>query len=177
MCGHCIGVDPYYLTYKAQSLGYNPQVILAGRRINDSMGKSVAEAVVKGVVQAGRNLPGARIGLLGLTFKENVPDLRNTKVVDVIRELEEYGVEVLTHDAMADPAEAVEEYGLSLSPMGAFTGLDALIVAVGHSAYTDKDPASLPRLFADPASGLILDIRGVLDKQRVAAAGLDYWRL
>jgi len=175
--GHCIGVDPYYLTFLAEGLGLHPQVILAGRRINDSMAKHVAEVCIKKLIAAKRPVSGARVGVWGITFKENVPDLRNTKVVDVIRELEEYGVEVLAHDAKADPEEALEEYGLSLLPMEAFTGLDALIVAVGHEAYVDMDPALLPGLFEDPSAGLVLDIRGALDNNRIAATGLTYWRL
>ncbi len=175
--GHCIGVDPYYLTFLAEGLGLHPQVILAGRRINDSMGKHVAEVCIKRLIAAKRPVSGAKVGLWGLTFKENVPDLRNTKVVDVIRELEEYGVEVLVHDAMADPEEAMHEYGLKLSPMEAFTGIEALIVGVGHTAYVDYPVAKLPYLFSEPSSGLVMDIRGTLDKAEVAAAGLSYWRL
>jgi len=175
--GHCIGVDPYYLTFLAEGLGLHPQVILAGRRINDSMGKHVAEVCIKKLIAARRPVSGAKVGVWGLTFKENVPDLRNTKVVDVIRELEEYGVKVLVHDAMADPGEAMHEYGLELFPMEAFTGLEALIVAVGHKAYVNYPVSDLPGLFSEPSSGLVMDIRGTLDKAGVIAAGLSYWRL
>jgi UDP-N-acetyl-D-galactosamine dehydrogenase len=175
--GHCIGVDPYYLTFLAEGLGLHPQVILAGRRINDSMGKHVAEVCIKRLIAAKRPICGAMVGIFGLTFKENVPDLRNTKVVDVIRELEEYGVRVIVHDPMADPEEAMHEYGLTLSPLSAFTGLEALIVAVGHQAYKDMPLASLASRFASKSGGLVMDIRGTLDKSSVSDAGLSYWRL
>ena len=175
--GHCIGVDPYYLTFLAEGLGLHPQVILAGRRINDSMGKYVAECCIKRLIAAKRPVSGATVGVWGLTFKEDVPDLRNTKVVDVIRELEDYGVRVLVHDPMAVPEEARHEYGLELSPMEAFTGLEALIVAVGHRQYKDLPAAALPKLFSCPQSGLVMDIRGVLDKTAVEGHGLTHWRL
>ena len=130
--GHCIGVDPYYLTYKAEELGFHPEVILAGRRINDNMGKYVAECVVKRLIKSGRVISGARVGILGFTFKENVPDLRNTRVVDVVRELEDYGVTVLVSDAEADPEEALREYGQTLLPQEDLHDLDGLILAVSH---------------------------------------------
>ncbi len=175
--GHCIGVDPYYLTFLAEGLGLHPQVIQAGRRINDSMGKHVAECCIKRLIAAKRPVSGAKVGILGLTFKENVPDLRNTKVVDVISELREYGVEVLVHDPMAAPEEAREEYGLELSPLEALTGLEALIVAVGHRQYAGLTPENVLPRFANPSTGLVMDIRGALDKARYTAAGLSYWRL
>ena len=175
--GHCIGVDPYYLTFLAEGLGLHPQVILAGRRINDSMGKHVAEVCIKRLIAAKRPISGATVGVWGLTFKENVPDLRNTKVVDVIRELEEYGVKVLVHDPLADPDEAMHEYGLTLSPLEAFTGLEALIVAVGHKDYRDMPVESIQLLFAEPNSGLVMDIRGTLDKKLLTESGISYWRL
>ncbi|GFK92388.1 UDP-N-acetyl-D-glucosamine 6-dehydrogenase [Fundidesulfovibrio magnetotacticus] len=175
--GHCIGVDPYYLTFLAEGLGLHPQVILAGRRINDSMGKHVAEVCIKRLIAAKRPICGSTVGVWGLTFKENVPDLRNTKVVDVIRELGEYGVNVLVHDPMAAPEEAMHEYGLTLSPMEDFKGLEALIVAVGHHAYKTMDPARIAGCFTVPEAGLVMDIRGALDRQRVLDAGLTYWRL
>ncbi|WP_243364602.1 nucleotide sugar dehydrogenase [Fundidesulfovibrio terrae] len=175
--GHCIGVDPYYLTFLAEGLGLHPQVILAGRRINDSMGKHVAEVCIKRLIAAKRPISGATVGVWGLTFKENVPDLRNTKVVDVIRELEEYGVRVKVHDPMADHEEAMHEYGLTLSPIEDFTNLEALIVAVGHQAYKDMPVPALKGRFAAKDAGLLMDIRGTFDKAAVAAAGLSYWRL
>ena len=175
--GHCIGVDPYYLTFLAEGLGLHPQVILAGRRINDSMGKYVAEMCVKRLIAAKHPVRGATVGVWGLTFKENVPDLRNTKVVDVIAELQEYGVRVLVHDPMADSQEAMHEYGLTLSPLEAFTGLHALIVAVGHRVYRDMPVEAVKKVFAPSDSGLVMDIRGVLDKKALTQSGLSYWRL
>jgi UDP-N-acetyl-D-galactosamine dehydrogenase len=175
--GHCIGVDPYYLTFKAQSVGYRPEVILAGRRINDSMGKHVAEVAVKRMIGCGCLIKGAKVGVLGLTFKENVPDLRNSKVVDVVRELAEFGVEVLVHDPMADPLEAHEEYGLTLAGLERFTGLNALILAVSHQAFAALTPRDLAAMFANPAGAPLLDIKGVLDPAAMRRAGFDYWRL
>jgi UDP-N-acetyl-D-galactosamine dehydrogenase len=175
--GHCIGVDPYYLTFLAEGLGLHPQVILAGRRINDSMGKHVAEVCIKRLIAAKRPVSGATVGVWGLTFKENVPDLRNTKVVDVIRELEEYGVRVLVHDPMADPEEAMHEYGLKLSPLEEFTNLEALIVAVGHQPYKATPAQDLAKRFASPQGGLVMDIRGTLDRKALSEGGLTYWRL
>jgi len=175
--GHCIGVDPYYLTFLAEGLGLHPQVILAGRRINDSMGKHVAEVCIKRLIATKRPISGATVGVWGLTFKENVPDLRNTKVVDVIRELEEYGVRVLVHDPMADPEEAMHEYGLTLAPLEEFTNLEALIVAVGHKSYKATPAGDLAKRFAAPRGGLVMDIRGTLDRKALTEGGLDYWRL
>ncbi|MEW5774801.1 MAG: nucleotide sugar dehydrogenase [Thermodesulfobacteriota bacterium] len=175
--GHCIGVDPYYLTFKAQSVGYHPEVILAGRRINDSMGKHVAETTVKRMIGCGCLVKGARVGVLGLTFKENVPDLRNSKVADVVRELAEYGAEVLVHDPLADPEEAREEYGLNLSGLDEFTGLSALILAVSHAAYAGLKAKDLKAMYANPKGAPLMDIKGVLDPAAMRKAGFDYWRL
>jgi len=175
--GHCIGVDPYYLTFKAESLGFHPQVILAGRTINDSVAKYVAEAAIKRLIQKGAAVKGARVGVLGLTFKENVPDLRNTKVVDLVRELEEYGLEVLVHDAMADPDEAHEEYGLRLADLDELRGLDALVLAVAHDQYRKIAPAELKTWFARPGEALILDVKGFFDRAELARLGVDLWRL
>jgi len=176
--GHCIGVDPYYLTFKAQAAGYNPQVILAGRRINDNMGKHVADTAVKRLIRAGHRVRGARVGILGLTFKENVPDLRNTKVVDIIRELADYQVRVLVHDPLASPEEAMREYGLTLEPLSALRDLDALILAVPHAAYVqDISPLDLRSWFRDEGQGIVLDVRGALSRRAVQDAGLWHWRL
>ena len=175
--GHCIGVDPYYLTFKAEELGFHPEVILAGRRINDSMGKHVAESVVKRLIRHKRQVNGARVGILGFTFKENVPDLRNTKVVDVIRELREYGVEPLVHDPQADYAEALREYGQKLLPLEALTGLDAVILAVGHKEYAAMTPRDILGRFVDADNALLMDVKAFFDPAAMRAAGLDYWRL
>jgi UDP-N-acetyl-D-galactosamine dehydrogenase len=175
--GHCIGVDPYYLTFKAEAMGFHPQVILAGRSTNDHMAKYVAEKAIKRLIAKGRLVKGARVGVLGLTFKEDVPDLRNTKAVDVIAELEDYGVDVLVNDPMADPDEAREEYGIELTPMDAMTGLDALVLTVGHAAYAELAPADLAALFAAPDKAVVLDVKAFLDGPALTALGVDYWRL
>lgn len=178
--GHCIGVDPYYLTFKAEELGCHPQVILAGRRINDEMGKHVAETCVKLLIRQGRLVNAARVGVLGFTFKENVPDLRNTRVIDVIRELREYGVEVLVHDPLADSDEVRREYGLSFASLEALTELDALIVTVPHRAYAEQGVLALPALharFAEPDKALLLDVKGYFSPAAVDAEGMAYWRL
>ena len=178
--GHCIGVDPYYLTFKAEELGCHPQVILAGRRINDEMGKHVAETCVKLLIRQGRLVNAARVGVLGFTFKENVPDLRNTRVIDGIRELREYGVEVLVHDPLADADEVRREYGLSFASLEALTELDALIVTVPHRAYAEQGVLALPALharFAEPDKALLLDVKGHFSPAAVDAEGMAYWRL
>ena len=175
--GHCIGVDPYYLTFKAEELGFHPQVILAGRQVNDNMGKYVAECAVKRLIRQDSRVNGARVGILGFTFKENVPDLRNSRVVDVIRELEDYGCEVLVHDAEADAAEAEAEYGQKLLPLDALRDLDALVLAVGHKAYSALDPEKIRGFFADPAKGVVVDVKGFFDRDAMRDAGISYWRL
>lgn len=175
--GHCIGVDPYYLTFKAESLGYHPQVILAGRRINDFMGKFVAEKMVKLLVRKQCLLGRGKIGILGLTFKENVPDLRNTKVVDIIRELEDFGLEVVVHDPLACPEEAEQEYGLKLCSLDDLTNLDGLILAVNHREYQKLKPEDLVAKFKDPAKGVLIDVKGRFDYSAFKSYGLTYWRL
>jgi UDP-N-acetyl-D-galactosamine dehydrogenase len=175
--GHCIGVDPYYLTFKAEAVGFHPQVILAGRGTNDGMARFVAETAVKRIIARERLVKGARVGILGLTFKENVPDLRNTKVVDVVRALEEYGVACLVNDPLADPAEARHEYGLKLAALDDFTGLDALILAVPHLAYQALDAPALAAMFDAGQAPLVLDLKGFFDRQALLRAGCDLWRL
>lgn len=175
--GHCIGVDPYYLTFKAEAMGYHPEVILAGRRINDYMGRHVAVSTVKQLIKKGRPVNGARVGILGFTFKENVPDLRNTRVVDVIQELREYDCHVLVHDPEADPAEAMHEYGQQLSPLEDLVNLDALILAVGHKAYAALSPADLRARFAVPEHALLMDVKAFFDAPALRAAGITLWRL
>ena len=178
--GHCIGVDPYYLTFKAEELGCHPQVILAGRRINDGMGKHVAETCVKLLIRQGSLVNAARVGILGFTFKENVPDLRNTRVIDVIRELEEYGVRVLVHDPLAEAEEVRREYGLSFSTLEELQELDALILAVPHEAYItagELELEALRRRFAVPERALLMDVKGHFTPGAAAGAGLTYWRL
>ncbi|WP_018124521.1 nucleotide sugar dehydrogenase [Desulfovibrio oxyclinae] len=175
--GHCIGVDPYYLTFKAEAMGFHPQVILAGRQINDGVGKFIAESVVKRLIREGAVIRGARVGVLGFTFKENVPDLRNTKVVDVVEELRDYGCEVLVTDAMADPEEAREEYGMELCGLDALTELDAVVLAVSHDEYRSLDADALKAMFRDPKKVMVADVKGFFDREAMAAAGVDLWRL
>jgi UDP-N-acetyl-D-galactosamine dehydrogenase len=173
--GHCIGVDPYYLTFKAEAMGFHPQIILAGRRINDGMGKFIAEKTIKTMISAGCRIKGARVGLLGLTFKENVPDLRNSRVVDILHELDDYHVQALVHDPLADPAEALEEYGVTLQPLEDLHDLDALIVAVAHEDFRHMDAAFLRAMFRRPEVGIVMDVKGCLD--RTELGDLIYWRL
>ena len=175
--GHCIGVDPYNLTHKAEAAGYHPEVILAGRRINDGMGKYVAEKAVKMLIRADRRVSGARVGVFGLTFKENVPDLRNTRVVDIRAELEEYGVNVLVHDPLADAGEALREYGLPLTALEDMRDLDAAVFAVNHASYVSLDLEALRPRFARPDKAILLDIKGLWQREQAMRAGYIYWRL
>ena len=175
--GHCIGVDPYYLTYKAEEMGYHPEVILAGRRINDSMGKHVAESTVKRLIRRGRTIDGARVGILGFTFKENVPDLRNTRVTDIIAELKEYGVATVVTDAQASPEEAMQVYGQELRPLEDLRDLDAVILAVSHREYTALTPEAIKAMHRDPGKAVLVDVKGLFDPAAVRAAGIDLWRL
>lgn len=175
--GHCIGVDPYYLTFKAEELGYHPEVILAGRRINDNMGKYVAESTVKRLIKRGSKVNGARVGILGFTFKENVPDLRNTRVIDVIRELRDYDLTVLVHDPQADPAEALHEYGQQLVHLNKLVDLDVILLAVGHASFKALTPQELLSRFSDAGQATLLDIKGFFNPQQLQDAGIDYWRL
>ena len=176
--GHCIGVDPYYLTHKAEQIGYLPQVILAGRRINDGMGKYVAENTVKQMIKAGKVIKGSRILILGLTFKEDVPDIRNTKIVDIVSELEDYGVNVIVHDPFAEPDETRHEYGLELTDLAAVGKVDAVIYAVSHKSFatlTVDDFANFCR--NGSGKGVIVDVKSILNRDEVEAAGMVYWSL
>jgi UDP-N-acetyl-D-glucosamine/UDP-N-acetyl-D-galactosamine dehydrogenase len=174
--GHCIGVDPYYLTTKAEQLGYQPQVILAGRRINNSVGPFVAQKLVKMLIHGGTSVKGARVGVLGLTFKENVSDLRNSKVPDIINELKAFGIEPIVHDPMGSPEEARHEYGLTLTKLEEFVGLDALVLAVGHKAYLDMPSPKLLGMVKD--RGILIDVKSVLKPSVVLAErGIQYWSL
>lgn len=175
--GHCIGVDPYYLTFKAEELGFHPEVILAGRRINDRMGKYVAECAVKKLIEVGSRINGSRVGVLGLTFKENVPDLRNTRVVDLISELRAYGANVFVNDPEADPEEARKEYGVDLVPLSELKDLDAVILAVAHDAYRALEPETVKKFFANPDAALVLDVKALFDREAMKNAGMEYWRL
>ena len=174
---HCIGVDPYYLTYKAEEAGYHPEVILAGRRINDGMGKHVAQKAIKMLIAAGRKGGEARVGIFGLTFKENVPDLRNTRVVDIKAELDEFGVTVLVHDPLAEPAEARHEYDLELTPLNGMRNLDAAILAVAHADYVQMGLAGLRARFSGAERAIVLDIKGLWSREEAEKSGFSYWRL
>lgn len=170
--GHCIGVDPYYLTQKAQEVGYYPQVILAGRRVNDGMGAFVAQKLVKLLIAADRPVKGARVGILGLTFKEDVPDLRNSRVPDIVAELRQFGIEPIIHDPYADTEEAMHEYGLKLSDLGEFHDLDGLILAVSHRAYLDCPRQELTQMLS--GHGLFIDVKSALSVSDLPGR---YWSL
>ena len=173
--GHCIGVDPYYLTHKADMLGYHPQVILAGRRINDSMGKFIAEQTIKLMIASGSQVKGAKVNVLGLTFKENCGDLRNSKVIDIVRELESYGVEVFVTDAQADADEALHEYGVELVRWKDLPRADAIVAAVAHREYA---ALSVDALCAKVVQGgAFIDVKATFDPVALAAAGCRVWRL
>lgn len=174
--GHCIGVDPYYLTHKAEQLGYIPQVILAGRRINDNMGRYVARAAVKQMLVNGHDVARCRVGVLGFTFKENCPDVRNSKVVDIVRELRSYNIEVVLADPHADPREVEEEYGLRLGRIDADHPVDSLVVAVSHSEYRAMAPAKL-RTLVRGEKPVLVDVKSIFDRAAAEAAGFTVWRL
>lgn len=175
--GHCIGVDPYYLANKASELGYHAQVILAGRRINDNMAKFVAEKTIKKLINGNIRVKGADILVMGLTFKENCPDLRNSKVNDIIKELREYGANVHVIDPMAPKEEALEEYGIILEDESCIKNMDAVVVAVGHKEYRDMKPADLRKYFNPVyAKPLLIDVKSIFDKAE-AEKEYDYWRL
>lgn len=174
--GHCIGVDPYYLTSKAESVGYHPEVILAGRRINNGMGKFVAEHTMKLLSHLSRPANALRVGVLGLTFKENVPDLRNSRVPDIIRELHEYGIEVLVHDPIAEPEEALAEYGIQLHPWNKLKELDGLVVAVAHDSFSKLSVADLLEPLRSQEQGIVVDVKSLLNPAHIPAS-IRYWRL
>ncbi|HEX5611069.1 MAG TPA: nucleotide sugar dehydrogenase [Burkholderiales bacterium] len=173
--GHCIGVDPYYLTHKAELAGYHPEVILAGRRINDSMGSHIARKTVQQMIHAGRNIKGARVNVLGLTFKEDCSDIRNTKVMDIVRELVEYGIEVSVHDPAADPEEALREYGLRLCSWDTLPVADALVLAVTHRPFLELAPRALMQKIV--RRGCFIDVRSAFDPEAFRREGVSVWRL
>jgi UDP-N-acetyl-D-glucosamine/UDP-N-acetyl-D-galactosamine dehydrogenase len=176
--GHCIGVDPYYLTFKAEELGYHPEVILAGRRINDNMGKYVAEQTVKKLIAAGKTIKGCKILVAGITFKENVSDIRNSKVVDIIAELKEYGIEVVICDPLADGAEVKHEYGLTLSAYNKDIKVDALIIAVSHNEFKKAFTAdTITAHFTKNDKVVVVDLKGILKDEVARINNSVYWRL
>lgn len=174
--GHCIGVDPYYLTYKAEMLGYHSQVILAGRRINDDMGKYVAESCVKNLIKAERPIKNAKVAILGFTFKENCPDTRNSKVFDIVKELREYGIEPMIADPQADAAEAERLYGVTFCDMASIRDVDAVILAVAHTQFAALTVSDLDKLYGEGRKVLV-DVKGILDRDEYENAGYLYWRL
>jgi UDP-N-acetyl-D-glucosamine/UDP-N-acetyl-D-galactosamine dehydrogenase len=176
--GHCIGVDPYYLTHKAEQLGYHPQVILAGRRINDGMARYAGQTFVKRMVRAGIDISKATVGVLGITFKENCPDIRNSKIVDMIRELEGWGINVRVSDPWADPDEVMHEYGLQLSAFGSDSAFDAIVVAIGHNQFRAMTPQALRELCrVDGSQPLIGDLKSLYSRDQLTEYGFDVFRL
>jgi len=175
--GHCIGVDPYYLTYKAEEKGYHSEVIAAGRRINSDMGKYVAENLVKNMIKANIPVEKAKIGILGFTFKDNCPDVRNTRVVDIVQELNEYNIHPLICDPMADKAEAKRQYGLHFVDINRIKNMDALIVAVAHDKFKSLTMKQIDTMFKKGHKKVLLDIKGIFDRKAYLKAGYVYWRL
>lgn len=177
--GHCIGVDPYYLTYKAEQMGYHSQIILSGRRINDDMGKYVTESLVKNLIKADVAVKSAKIALLGFTFKEDVPDTRNTRVIDIVEELKEYGIRPMIVDPVADVEEAKHEYGLTFNSMDDIKDMDAIIVAVGHEEFLSLGQDEFKSMFKDTnnENKVLMDLKGLFNRKDYEAAGYNYWRL
>jgi UDP-N-acetyl-D-glucosamine/UDP-N-acetyl-D-galactosamine dehydrogenase len=173
--GHCIGVDPYYLTHKAEKLQYIPQVILAGRRINDGMGKFIAQKTIKQMIHAGHNISGSTVTVLGLTFKENCRDLRNTRVIDIVRELQEYGIKTQVCDPLVDPEEALHEYAVSLVPLSDLPPANAVIVAVAHKVFRDLDVAAIKKLMTE--NPVLIDVKGLFSPGEIRSEGIRFWRL
>ena len=174
--GHCIGVDPYYLTYKAEELGYHSQIILSGRRINDDMGKYVAENVVKNLIAADKAVKHAKVAILGFTFKENCPDTRNTKIIDIVKELNEYGINPMIADPTADAAEAKRLYGVDFVTMDEIKDMDAVVLAVAHTEFASFSMEQMDSFFGE-GKKVLLDLKGLLDRKEYEAAGYSYWRL
>ncbi|WP_214846264.1 nucleotide sugar dehydrogenase [Exiguobacterium sp. S90] len=175
--GHCIGVDPYYLTHKAEKLGYRSQIILSGRRINDDMGKYVVENLVKKLIQQDVPVKEAKVGILGFTFKENCPDTRNTKVIDIVTELNEYGINPLIADPVADQKEAEHEYGIRFVEMDNFKDLDAIIVAVSHQEFKMLNLTQIEKMFSDKGKGILIDIKATISKEVVSKLNSTFWSL
>ncbi len=174
--GHCIGVDPYYLTYKAEELGYHSQIILSGRRINDDMGKYVAESIVKKLISVDKPVRRAKVAILGFTFKENCPDTRNTKIIDIVNELKEYNITPVVADPAADAQEALRLYGISFESMENIKDMDAVVLAVAHDCFKDLCMEQLDCLFAD-GTKVLFDLKGLLNRREYETAGYSYWRL
>lgn len=174
--GHCIGVDPYYLTYKAEELGYHSQIILSGRRINDDMGKYVAENVVKSLIKSDKAVKNAKVAILGFTFKENCPDTRNTKVIDIVKELNEYGIEPVVADPVADAAEAKRLYGIEFEDVENIRNMDAVVLAVAHEKFAALPMSEIDKFYGDGRK-ILIDIKGLMNREEYENAGYYYWRL
>ena len=177
--GHCIGIDPYYLTYRAEQFGYHSQIILAGRRINDDMGKYVAEQTVKQLIKAEKSIKSAKVGCLGITFKEDCPDARNSKVNDILKELREYGIEPIVCDPVADAPDAKRSYGIDLVDVSEFKDLDCLIIAVMHREFKELSNDDIQKMFRekDNQKSIIIDVKGTRNKTELTNLGFRYWRL
>ena len=177
--GHCIGIDPYYLTYRAEQFGYHSQIILSGRRINDDMGKYVAEQTVKQLIKADKSIRNAKVGCLGITFKEDCPDARNSKVNDILKELKEYGINPIVCDPVADAPDAKKFYGVDLVPIWDLKDLDCLIIAVGHKEFKKLSNDDIDKMFKneDNSEKVIVDVKGVRNKNELQSLGYRYWRL
>lgn len=175
--GHCIGVDPYYLTYKAEQTGYHSQVILAGRRINNGMGKYVAENAVKKLIFSGVSVEGARVAVLGFTFKENCPDTRNTRIIDIVNELNEFGIKPVVADSVADADEAKQHYGIDFVSIDSIKDMDVVIIAVGHDAFKALTRSDVDAMFKKDGKKVLIDVKGIFDKKEYTEAGYIYWRL
>ena len=174
--GHCIGVDPYYLTYKAEMMGYHSQIILSGRRINDDMGKYVAENVVKKLITADKPVKSAKVAILGFTFKENCPDTRNTKIIDIVNELKEYGITPVIADPEADAEEAERLYGMKFVDISTIKDMDAVVFAVAHDCFKELGMDDIAKLYGE-GKKIMIDIKGLFDRKAYEAAGYAYWRL
>lgn len=175
--GHCIGVDPYYLTYRAEQVGYTSQVILAARHVNDSMGRYVAQGAIKQMVKAGLCVKDAKVAILGFTFKENCPDTRNTRVIDIVKEFEEYGIEPIVVDPWADKPDVYKEYGITLADEADVKDVDVLIIAVAHNQYRSISISEIESMYAEHTKKFLVDVKGILNKKACENAGFLYWRL
>jgi UDP-N-acetyl-D-galactosamine dehydrogenase len=177
--GHCIGVDPYYLTYKAEQMGYHSQIILSGRRINDDMGKYIVENLVKSLIKSDISIKNAKVAILGITFKENCPDIRNTKVIDIVHELNEYGIKPVVVDPVAEFTEAKQQYGINLVEMNSIKDMDAVIVAVAHNKFKELLQVDIDKFFKNVPNSekVLIDIKGLLNRKEYEGAGYTYWRL
>ncbi|NLW88468.1 MAG: nucleotide sugar dehydrogenase [Clostridiaceae bacterium] len=174
--GHCIGVDPYYLTYKAETLGYHSQVILAGRRINDDMGKYIAQAIVKQIIKSDKPVNSAKVAILGFTFKENCPDTRNSKVFDIVEELSEYGIHPIIADPVADVNEAKHIYGVDFTDISQIRDMDVVVIAVAHNVFAEYDKSDIDAFFGN-GKRVLVDVKGILDRETYEYADYIYWRL